>query len=269
MALILALDQGTTSSRALVFDHDGAVARVAQQEFPQIFPQPGWVEHDPRRSGRRSSASLREALRKAASTPRDIAAIGITNQRETTVVWDRATGEPVANAIVWQDRRTAPLCDALRAGGPCRDVRREDRPRPRPVLLRHQDRAGCSTTSRARARAPSAASSRSARSTVARLEADRRRERTSPTSQRVAHAALRHPHAATGTTSCSRCSACRARCCRRSSRRPSVYGETRRARRRATSRSPASPATSRRRCSARPASRRAWRSTPTAPAASC
>jgi glycerol kinase len=117
MAYVLALDQGTTSSRALVFDREGAVRGSAQQEFRQIFPQPGWVEHDATEIWATQSGVLHEALAKAGVGPRDIAAIGITNQRETTVLWDRRTGRPVANAIVWQDRRTAPFCDELRAAG--------------------------------------------------------------------------------------------------------------------------------------------------------
>ncbi|HYR00887.1 MAG TPA: glycerol kinase GlpK [Casimicrobiaceae bacterium] len=117
MALILALDQGTTSSRALLFDHTGKVRAVAQQEFRQIFPQPGWVEHDAMEIWATQSGVAHEALARAGAEAGEIAAIGITNQRETTVLWDRATGRPVANAIVWQDRRTAPLCDALREAG--------------------------------------------------------------------------------------------------------------------------------------------------------
>ena len=117
MSFILALDQGTTSSRALLFDHAGAVRAAAQREFRQIFPQSGWVEHDPTEIWATQSGVLHEVLAKAGIATRDVAAIGITNQRETTVLWERATGRPVANAIVWQDRRTAPLCDALRAAG--------------------------------------------------------------------------------------------------------------------------------------------------------
>src|SRR5688572_22838841 len=117
VAFILSLDQGTTSSRAIVFDHDGAVKATAQREFRQIFPQPGWVEHDPTEIWATQSGVLHEALVKAGITARDIVAIGITNQRETTVVWERATGKPIANAIVWQDRRTAPICDTLRRAG--------------------------------------------------------------------------------------------------------------------------------------------------------
>ena len=117
MAFVLALDQGTTSSRAIAFGHDGRILGTAQQEFRQIFPRPGWVEHDPTDIWASQSGVMYEALAKAGLTGRDIAAIGITNQRETTVLWERASGRPVAPAIVWQDRRTAPLCDELRAAG--------------------------------------------------------------------------------------------------------------------------------------------------------
>ena len=117
MKFILALDQGTTSSRAIVFDHAGAIKAVAQKEFRQIFPQPGWVEHDPNEIWETQMGVAAEAIARAGISARDIAAIGITNQRETTVVWDRATGKPVCNAIVWQDRRTAAMCDELKARG--------------------------------------------------------------------------------------------------------------------------------------------------------
>jgi glycerol kinase len=117
MSFILALDQGTTSSRALIFDHAGTVRAVAQQEFRQIFAKPGWVEHDAAEIWATQSGVLHEALARAGIGARDIAAIGITNQRETTVLWDRATGRPIAPAIVWQDRRTAPYCDELRNAG--------------------------------------------------------------------------------------------------------------------------------------------------------
>jgi glycerol kinase len=111
---ILALDQGTTSSRAIVFRKDGAIVSVAQKEFLQLFPQPGWVEHDPVEIWTSQVTVATEAIVKAGLKPSDIAALGITNQRETTVVWDRRTGKPVFNAIVWQDRRTASTCDALK-----------------------------------------------------------------------------------------------------------------------------------------------------------
>jgi glycerol kinase len=114
---VLALDQGTTSSRAIVFGRDGRAVAAAQQEFPQIFPSPGHVEHDPEAIWSSQLAVAREALRKAGASAGDVAAIGITNQRETTVLWDRATGQPVANAIVWQSRITAPICEALKQAG--------------------------------------------------------------------------------------------------------------------------------------------------------
>ncbi|MBN4667497.1 glycerol kinase GlpK [Pandoraea nosoerga] len=116
-AYILAFDQGTTSSRALLFDRDGHVVATAQKEFRQIYPHPGWVEHDPREIWATQAGVAAEALTHAGVAGSEIAAIGITNQRETTVVWDRRTGEPVYNAIVWQDRRTADFCDRLRGDG--------------------------------------------------------------------------------------------------------------------------------------------------------
>lgn len=114
---LLALDQGTSSSRSIVFDAQGHIVAMAQREFRQIYPQPGWVEHDPKELWTTQLDTAREALAKAGLTATDIAAIGITNQRETTVVWDRRTGEPVYNAIVWQDRRAEPTCAVLREEG--------------------------------------------------------------------------------------------------------------------------------------------------------
>src|SRR6218665_567395 len=111
---ILALDQGTTSSRAMIVGHDGNIAATAQKEFKQIFPQPGWVEHDPEEIWSTQLSVAVEAIAKAGLTAENIHAIGITNQRETTIVWDRNTGKPVYNAIVWQDRRTAAYCDELK-----------------------------------------------------------------------------------------------------------------------------------------------------------
>jgi glycerol kinase len=114
---ILSFDQGTTSSRAIVFDKKGSIVAVAQKEFTQIFPQPGWVEHDANEIWSTQLGVAAEAITKAGLTVKDMAAIGITNQRETTVVWDRASGMPIHNAIVWQDRRTADFCDSLKAAG--------------------------------------------------------------------------------------------------------------------------------------------------------
>ncbi len=115
MKYILALDQGTTSSRAILFNHDGGIVATAQKEFRQIFPKPGWVEHDAQEIWATQAGVASEVLHKARAKAADVAAIGITNQRETTVVWDRKTGKPIYNAIVWQDRRTASICDKLRA----------------------------------------------------------------------------------------------------------------------------------------------------------
>ena|SRR5205085_1166299 len=117
MKAILAFDQGTTSSRAIAFGRDGRILASSQQEFRQIFPRPGWVEHDPLEIWSTQRDVAAETLRKAALGPSDVAAIGLTNQRETTIVWERASGRPIANAIVWQDRRTASRCDVLRQAG--------------------------------------------------------------------------------------------------------------------------------------------------------
>ncbi|HZU02391.1 MAG TPA: glycerol kinase, partial [Ktedonobacteraceae bacterium] len=120
---VLALDQGTTSSRAIVFDHDGAIVSVAQQEFPQIYPSPGLVEHDPEAIWSSQLAVAQQAMQKAGASASDIAALGITNQRETAIVWDKNTGKPVFNAIVWQSRLTVPICDALKAKGFDKEIR--------------------------------------------------------------------------------------------------------------------------------------------------
>ncbi|HEX5372865.1 MAG TPA: glycerol kinase GlpK [Aquabacterium sp.] len=117
MSYLLSLDQGTSSSRSIVFNHSGQIVAMAQQELTQIFPQPGWVEHDPLEIWRTQLDTAREAIAKAGIQASDIHAVGITNQRETTVVWNRATGQPLHHAIVWQDRRTEPTCLALREAG--------------------------------------------------------------------------------------------------------------------------------------------------------
>ena len=114
---LIAIDQGTTSTRAIAFDGSLKPLATAQQELRQIYPAPGLVEHDPEEIWQATVATVRQAMAKAGLAAKDVAGIGITNQRETTVVWDRATGKPIHNAIVWQDRRTADLCDALRRAG--------------------------------------------------------------------------------------------------------------------------------------------------------
>ena len=120
---ILALDQGTTSSRSLVFDQTGNILAMAQEEFQQHYPHPGWVEHDPEEILKTQVQTAHQALKEAGLSMSDVTAIGITNQRETTVVWDRATGKAIHNAIVWQDRRTADYCDGLRSDGHANDIR--------------------------------------------------------------------------------------------------------------------------------------------------
>ena len=117
MRYILAVDQGTTSTRTIIFGADGTPLSVAQEEFRQIYPHPGWIEHDPNDIWQTTLTTMRAALQKAAVPAADVAAIGITNQRETTLLWSRETGEPIGNAIVWQDRRTADLCASLAAQG--------------------------------------------------------------------------------------------------------------------------------------------------------
>jgi glycerol kinase len=117
MRYVLALDQGTTSSRAIVFDEKGTPKSVAQREFRQIFPQPGWVEHDAKEILQTQREVAREAVRNAAIDLKALMGVGIANQRETTIVWDRQSGEPIANAIVWQDRRTASRCEELKQVG--------------------------------------------------------------------------------------------------------------------------------------------------------
>ena len=124
---ILALDQGTTSSRAVVVDRKGAIISVAQKEFTQIFPKPGWVEHDATEIWSTQAGVAAEAVTKKGLQGEQIAAIGITNQRETAVVWDKTTGEPVYNAIVWQDKRTAEYCDSLKKAGKSDMIREKDR----------------------------------------------------------------------------------------------------------------------------------------------
>src|SRR5205823_527932 len=117
MRYVLALDQGTTSSRAIVFDEHGVAVATAQHEFEQHYPQPGWVEHDPKEIYNTQRETAREAVRKSNGPLKELMAVGITNQRETTLLWDRQSGEPLHKAIVWQDRRTAPMCEELRAVG--------------------------------------------------------------------------------------------------------------------------------------------------------
>ena len=124
---IMALDQGTTSSRAIIFNHSGSITSTASKEFRQIYPKPGWVEHDPMEIWSSQVEVARAVLDKTGLESKDIAAIGITNQRETTIVWNKKTGKPVYNAIVWQCRRTAPICDQLKKKGLTEIIQKKDR----------------------------------------------------------------------------------------------------------------------------------------------
>lgn len=139
---ILALDQGTTSSRAILFDRSGNIIQMAQQEFTQHYPQPGWVEHNPNELFDSQAVVAAKCLRQAGITGSEVAAVGIANQRETTVVWNRRTGAPVYNAIVWQDRRTAGFCDSLARTGEGRPVRGKDGARARRLFFRYESPLG-------------------------------------------------------------------------------------------------------------------------------
>ena len=201
---------------------------MAQAEFRQIFPQPGWVEHDPEEIWRTQLDVAREALAKARISARDLAAIGITNQRETTVLWDRATGAPIANAIVWQDRRTADECARLERAGHAPRVAAKTGLVLDPVLLGHQARVAPRPRPGRARRAERGELAFGTIDTLARLEAHRRRGCTSPT-RRTPRARCSSTSApAPGTTSCSRSSTCRARCCPRCGRSSGVLGTDRR-----------------------------------------
>ena len=151
--LVLALDQGTTSSRSILFDHTGSPVATAQREFRQYFPQPGWVEHDPLEIWSTQQATITEVLAQARASAADLAAIGITNQRETCLIWERASGRPLAPAIVWQDRRTTPMCEQLQAQGLEADVSRRTGLRLDPYFSATKLRWLLDTVPHARARA--------------------------------------------------------------------------------------------------------------------
>ena len=267
---VLALDQGTTSSRSILFDARGDVVAVAQREFTQHFPRSGWVEHDAQEIWATQAATIAEVLARARLTAADVAAIGITNQRETTVLWDRATGRPVAPAIVWQDRRTADACARAQDRAATRRRSRVARAWCSIPISRRPSLRGCSTATRAlRARAERGELAFGTIDSwlVWNLTGWRRaRQRRH---QREPHAAAQHRNrrlgsvaaravsrAGGGAATCGGVLPRRAMHCPRESRD-------------ARFRSAASPAISRRRSSARRASSRGWRRTPTAPAASC
>ncbi len=268
MKYLLALDQGTSSSRSIVFDAAGHITAMAQREFRQIYPQPGWVEHDPMELWTTQLATAQEALAKAKLTAKDIASIGITNQRETTLVWNRATGVPIHNAIVWQDRRAEPTCAALRERG----LEAAFRAKTGLVI----DAYFSGTKLKWILDQVPGARAAAQRGELAFGTVD------SWLMWQLTHGQVH----ATDVTNASRtlmlnvhtnqwddellpCSTSRARCCPKCARRatcmatpvPNCWAPR--------CRSAGWPATSRAPCSARPVSRRASRRTPTAPAASC
>ncbi len=268
MSFVLALDQGTTSSRAIVFDHAGSIRAVAQQEFTQHLPATGLGRaRSDRDLGDAVGRAGRGARQGRASVPRDLAAIGITNQRETTVLWERASGQPSRTRSSGRTGAPRGMCDALRAAGHGGSFAAQDRAGARRLFLGHQAQmAARQRPRRARARDARRARLRHRRF-LAGLASARAARRMSPTRRMRAARCCSTSIAASGTTSCWRCSTFRAR----AARRRRLVGRVRRCRAATAhrSRSPASPATSRRRCSARPASSPGSRRTPTAPAASC
>ena len=213
MSHILAIDQGTTSSRAIVFRADISIASVAQQEFPQHFPASGWVEHEPEDIWTSTIAVCREALKKANLAAKDIAAIGITNQRETTVVWDRATGKAVHRAIVWQDRRTSDICAKLKSDGHEPVITQKTGLIIDPYFSGTKVAWILDQVPGARKRAEAGELLFGTVDCLSAVAADRRQGACDRRHQRLAHAAVQHPHWGSGTTSCSKSCACRARCC--------------------------------------------------------
>jgi glycerol kinase len=192
---ILAIDQGTTSTRCMAFDAALTPVAVTQREFAQIFPAPGWVEHDPEEIWDTTVATVRDAMAKAGLAAKDIAGIGITNQRETTIVWDRQSGKPIHNAIVWQDRRTADVCAALREAGHEAAITAKTGLVLDPYFsLRHQDRLDPgSRRRRARGGGVRAARVRDRRC-VPVVAADRRPRACDRRYQWGAHPPARYPH---------------------------------------------------------------------------
>ena len=242
-AALIAIDQGTTSTRAIAFDAALQPLASAQQELRQIYPAPGEVEHDPEEIWTATVATVREAIAKAGLAAKDIAGIGITNQRETTVIWDRATGKPIHNAIVWQDRRTADFCDALRRAGHEPEIAAKTGLLLDPYfsaskiawLLDHVDGARALARSRpARLRHHRLLLAVAAH----RRQGARDRRHAMPRARCCSISG-----AGNGTTGCAGCSACRHPCCRRC----------------ATAR--ANSASPRSNCSARPSAFSAWPAT--------
>ncbi len=187
---LVAIDQGTTSTRAIVFDAELRAVASAQEELRQLYPAPGWVEHDPEEIWAATVATVRAAMLRADASARDVAAIGITNQRETAIVWDRESGKPIHNAIVWQDRRTDDVCASLRAASHETAIQREDRAPARSLFLSDQDRMAARSrrgrTPPRRGRAPRLRHG----GFVSAVAADRRPRPCDRRDQRRAHASV-------------------------------------------------------------------------------
>ena len=212
---ILAIDQGTTSSRAIVFDRAMKIVASGHKEFAQHYPASGWVEHDPEEIWQSVVSTCREALKAARLTAADISAIGITNQRETVVIWDKASGKPIHNAIVWQDRRTVGALPETQEAGAGEKILGKDRPAARPLFLRHQDRlAARQGQRRAQARRARRAARRHHRQ-FPDLAADRRQAARDRRHQCLAHAGLQHRAQRMGRRAAGHPAASRRRCCRR------------------------------------------------------
>ena len=191
---VLALDQGTTSSRCILFDRQQNIVGLAQREFGQHYPKPGWVEHDPMEIYSSQYSVLTEVLAQSGVDPAQVAAIGITNQRETTIVWDRETGRPVYNAIVWQCRRTAALCEELKADDEL-DLLHPGTHRPAAgcLFFRHQTEVGPGPRGGGKGAGPSGGAALWNGGLLAHLEAHRRPGPRHRLYQRQPYHALRHP----------------------------------------------------------------------------
>ena len=195
---ILALDQGTTSSRSIVFDRTGSIVSVAQKEFKQLYPKPGWVEHDPYEIWASQNATLSEAISKANLNATDIAAIGVTNQRETTVVWDSETGKPIYNAFVWQDRRTADACARLKSEGAEKMVSERTGLRIDPYFSGTKIKWILDNVAGAQAKADAGKLRFGTIDTWLIWQLTERKGSRHRCHQRVAHTALQHPHRSVG-----------------------------------------------------------------------
>ena len=223
MAYVFALDQGTTSSRAILFDASGAIAAVAQKEFQQFYPQAGWVEHDPTEILTSQLSCAVEALGKVGARPRDVAAIGITNQRETVIVWERATGKAIHPAIVWQDRRTAALCEELEESGAGESVSAKTGLVLDPYFSATKVKWILDNVDGARARAERGELAFGTVDSWLDLAPDQRPQARDRRDQCLAHTALQHREGRVGRGAADASSAFRRACCRRWCGRASAW----------------------------------------------